>query len=145
MVLQIGSFLWTSLPTTLYFLRKCTSERPDIIIWSASLKKVFLVELTCPAEEGIEAAAVRKEARYKALCQHVNDSDWSCRLLTIEVGARGFVAYSFQRFLRSIGLAGRQVSAVCKTIALVAARCSFAIYLARASKHWDAKRALLIV
>ena len=29
-----------------------TNERPDIVIWSAKLKKVLLIELTCPAEEG---------------------------------------------------------------------------------------------
>ena len=30
-----------------------TSERPDIIIWSKALRKLILIELTCPAEEGI--------------------------------------------------------------------------------------------
>jgi hypothetical protein len=30
-----------------------TLQRPDIIIWSPSLRKVILIELTCPAEEGI--------------------------------------------------------------------------------------------
>ena len=31
----------------------CTNERPDIIIWSNCLRKVILVELTCPADENI--------------------------------------------------------------------------------------------
>ena len=44
-----------------------TSERPDIVIWSVTLKKVIMIELTCPAEEGIEAARERKHARYEQL------------------------------------------------------------------------------
>ena len=37
-----------------------TNQRPDIVIWSVALKKVVMVELTCLAEEGIEAAVERK-------------------------------------------------------------------------------------
>ena len=33
-----------------------TSQRPDIVIWSTALKKVIMIELTCPAEEGIVIA-----------------------------------------------------------------------------------------
>ena len=29
-----------------------TSQRPDIVIWSVSHKRVILIELTCPAEDG---------------------------------------------------------------------------------------------
>ena len=34
----------------------CTAERPDILIWSPRLKQLIMIELTCPAEEVIEAA-----------------------------------------------------------------------------------------
>ena len=37
-----------------------TPLRPDIVIWSAQRQHVLMVELTCPAEEGIEAAQVRR-------------------------------------------------------------------------------------
>ena len=40
-----------------------TSERPDIIIWSYASRKVLLIELTCPAEEGIDDAKIRKETK----------------------------------------------------------------------------------
>ena len=40
-----------------------TSERPDVIIWSPLSRTVILLELTCPAEEGIAAAQLRKECR----------------------------------------------------------------------------------
>ena len=41
-----------------------TPQRPDIVIWSVENKRVLNMELTCPAEEGIEAANTRKEYRY---------------------------------------------------------------------------------
>lgn len=45
----------------------CTPGRPDIIIWSVLAKRVLLIELTCPAEEGISGVASRKLQRYKDL------------------------------------------------------------------------------
>ena len=49
-----------------------TSERPDIVIWSPLCRTVILLELTCPAEEGIAAAQRRKEARYQELLEQIN-------------------------------------------------------------------------
>ena len=43
-----------------------TNLRPDIVIWSPSVKKVLLLELTCPAEEGFATASVHKLERYNA-------------------------------------------------------------------------------
>ena len=43
-----------------------TSQRPDIVIWSPSTKVVIVVELTCPAEENILSAQIRKLGRYRA-------------------------------------------------------------------------------
>ena len=40
-----------------------------------------MIELTCPAEEGIEAAALRKETRYQEL-----QVAWGeCKYFTVEV------------------------------------------------------------
>ena len=44
-----------------------TPQRPDIIIWSKKLHKVYLVEFTCPAEQGIEPPRSEKDARYNEL------------------------------------------------------------------------------
>ena len=44
-----------------------TAKGPDILIWSVQLHEVLLVELTCPAEEGIKTAQVRKEGRGRYL------------------------------------------------------------------------------
>ena len=69
-----------------------TPERPDLVLWSASRRRVILIELTCPAEEGIQDAASRKVARYAGLCGECERLGWSVSMATVEVGARGYAA-----------------------------------------------------
>jgi hypothetical protein len=62
---------------------------------------VLLVELTCPAEEGIESASIRKQSRYLQLASNINNDNtkpWQASVFTIEAGARGFVAHSMTVF-----------------------------------------------
>ena len=69
---------------------------------------MILLELTCPAEEGITAAQIRKESRYKELVTDINETKtWKAHLLTLEVGARGLVASSTYRAFRVLGLASQ--------------------------------------
>ena len=115
-----------------------TPLRPDIIIWSSITKQVFLIELTCPAEEGIEAAQIRKEARYADLRDQIRSANktWSVTVMTIEAGARGFVARTIPRCLNRLGLAPRHINRACKDISSIVSRCTYTIYLARESKGW---------
>ena len=39
-----------------------TSLRPDVVVWSNQLQRAIIIELTCAAEEGIEAAHIQKKA-----------------------------------------------------------------------------------
>ena len=98
---------------------------------------MILLELTCPAEEGIAAAQIRKEARYLELLKQINGTKtWKARLLTVEVGARGLVGSTTFRVFRVLGLSTAQAKAVVKTRSEVVVRCSYAIYLAHNSPVW---------
>ena len=120
-----------------------TSERPDIIIWSPSRKKVILIELTCPAEEGIANARSRKLLRYANLVEQIsNQTEWNCTLLTAEVGVRGFVASSTRRCMRSLGIKAAKLRRFLLETSEVVARCSFSIYLSRENKVWQQSRLL---
>ena len=122
-----------------------TDDRPDIVVWSISSRRVFLIELTCPAEEGIEAAQLRKEGRYAPLCAHITDNtSWTPTLFTIEVGARGFVAHTVRRWIRKFGSSNRSATKLCKTLSIIVARCTYGIYLARNSTSWHPNRALVV-
>jgi hypothetical protein len=121
-----------------------TAERPDILLWSSKLKKVIMIELTCPAEEGIEAAKIRKQARYSPLLENIGTmTSWKAMLLTIEVGARGFVATSTYQVFTQLGFTRQKISALCKRLSLTSAKCSYTIFLAANSKTWDSNRSLL--
>ena len=121
-----------------------TSERPDTIIWSIKLKKVILIELTCPAEEGIANAQARKKLKYFNLVTQIElGGIWSCTLFTVEVGARGFVAHSVRRCMTSIGLSSATLRRLFVEVSEVSARCSYSIYLSAKEKAWQRHRPLL--
>jgi hypothetical protein len=125
-----------------------TSQRPDIVFWSRSLHKVLLVELTCPAEEGIEAARLRKQARYYHLCRDINNntsSPWSAILLTIEASARGLFSKSVFAFLKKVGLSNTKARSACKVISTITAKCSLTIYLSHEAEFWNSRRDLLTI
>lgn len=122
-----------------------TPERPDIVIWSVAMRTVIMIELTCPSEEGFEAASVRKENRYKDLVQNIRSQQWNPVLVTVEVGVRGYVATSMLSCLHKLGFSNREVHQLRKAFSQVAARCSYGIYLSRKNQHWDRKRELLVV
>jgi hypothetical protein len=120
-----------------------TPLRPDIVLWSYGIRQVIMIELTCPAEEGIEPAQERKKARYFDLKCQCQDANWSPTLLTIEVGARGYVADTVPICLKRLGLSPRKTRQVCKTLADIVSRCTYTIFLARKSKTWAQQRPLL--
>ena len=63
-------------------------------------RTLILLELTCCAEEGIEGAQIRKEARYAELLKQIEEQKWTATLLTLEIGARGLVgSRTFRSFV----------------------------------------------
>jgi len=112
-----------------------TDKRPDIV-FSDSLQTVILIELTCPAEENIADAQLRKETKYTPLKDQIKDNEWKCHLMTIEVGARGFVSGSVRRCLRKLGFTNSNIRDLLHKVSLSAARCSFAIYRSYKASQW---------
>ena len=84
-----------------------TTKRPDIVMWSASRKKVVLLELTVPWEERMEDAFERKMAKYEELVAECQEKGWKCWCLPVEMGCRGFAAQSLWRALRILGITGK--------------------------------------
>ena len=71
----------------------CPSEdqRPDIVIWSDSCKKILLVELTVCFEHNYEKAANRKKDRYSDLASNINAAGYDCSIIPVQVGSRGYI------------------------------------------------------
>ena len=123
-----------------------TQQRPDILLYSSSTRVVIFGELTCPAEEGIAEAKIYKQARYSELADSIRglSHPWTVHVLTLEVGARGFVARSTYSFLRKIGFDSATARTTCREISEVSARCSYAIYLRHNGKKWNSSRVLVV-
>ncbi len=114
-----------------------TNLRPDIVIWSKLSRVVLLMELTVCAEEGIDAAQLRKESKYTHLLEEINEAKcWRAQLFTLEIGARGLVSSRAYGTFTKLGLTGRSAKKLCKGLSTVAARCSYAIYLAHNNRVW---------
>ena len=85
-----------------------------------------MIELTCPAEEGIEAAALRKETRYEEL-QAAIKAWGECKYFTIEVGARGLVKLRVHNVLIRIRLSPTAAKALCRRLSEVVAGCGLVL------------------
>ena len=66
-----------------------TPRRPDVVVYSNTLKVVYLIELTCGDESNFESQRARKEARYQQLLADICATGWKAQLFTVEVGCRG--------------------------------------------------------
>ncbi|KAK2864561.1 hypothetical protein Q7C36_003715 [Tachysurus vachellii] len=84
-----------------------TNLRPDLLLWSASLKLVYIIELTVPWEGAVEEAYERKRLRYAELATDVQQQGWNVKVPPVEVGYRGFIATSTSRLLREMGMRGK--------------------------------------
>ena len=69
-----------------------TDSRPDIVVWSNTIKEVWVIELTVCYETGVDEAHNRKMARYSDLMERISASSWDGCLVTLEVGSRGFLS-----------------------------------------------------
>ena len=114
-----------------------SSLRPDIVIFSNSLKRVVLVELTCPCEENMERWHSTKLAKYSCLVNTITSNGWGADLFAIEVGARGYCSRSVTLCLRRLGFSNKLAFSTTKKVGLTCMKSSFCIWLARNSKAWS--------
>ena len=84
-----------------------TNLRPDQVLWSASLKLVYIIELTVPWESAVEEANEWKKLRYAELAADAQQLGWKAKVRPVEVGCRGFIATSTSRLLREMGVRGK--------------------------------------
>jgi hypothetical protein len=121
-----------------------TTMRPDIIIYSKSMKIIIWGELTVPLEENINAAAIRKRIRYSvstkekvSLADQCRRNDWTVYDFTFEVGSMGFVGYSTRRFLSKLGFKSSHLKWLLTRISRIAMRSSYLIWCCRKERTWE--------
>ena len=65
--------------------------KPDIILWNNDTKVIKIIELTVPFEACMNEARRRKQGKYYDLVDECRSVGWRTELITLEVGARGFI------------------------------------------------------
>ena len=80
-----------------------TQLRPDITIFSNNLRKVILIELTCPCEENMESWHSTKINMYLALKTIIESNGWCVELFAVEFGARGYCSKSVLCCFKKLG------------------------------------------
>ena len=114
-----------------------TSLRPDIVVFSNSLKRVILIELTCPCEENMESWHSIKLTKYSALVESILLNGWCVDLFAIEVGTRGYCSRSATTCLKRLGFGNKLAFSTAKTLGHKSMESSFYIWLARNSRSWS--------
>ncbi len=114
-----------------------TNLRPDIVIYSETLKIIIWGELTVPMERRIFESAIIKKRRYTNLKVSLSGRGWTVFDFTFEVGAIGYLGCTVNSFLWSLGFEKAQLGWILKRISKAARRSSFYIWNARHSSDWN--------
>ena len=116
-----------------------TTQRPDIAIYSKSKKIVVLIELTCPLEDRISTAHELKKDRYLELLSNCRCNGWTAFHFPVEVGSRGFVAYSLTSCLQKLGFSSYLAKKARNKCSKIALRASYSIYLQQNIREWSGR------
>ncbi|KAK0156143.1 hypothetical protein N1851_000566 [Merluccius polli] len=109
-----------------------TNLRPDLVMWSASIKLVYIIELTVPWESSVEEAYERKRLRYAELAADVQQRGWRAKVRPVE----GFVATSTSRLLREMGVRGKAHRQAVKDLSRAAEKGSQCLWMKRKDSPW---------
>ena len=80
-----------------------TQLRPDITVFSNSLRKVIPIELTWPCEENMEPWHGAKINKYLPLKTVIKSNGWYVELFAVELGARGYCSTSVLCYFKKLG------------------------------------------
>lgn len=62
-----------------------TNLRPNLMLWSSSLRRVYIIELTVPWEDAVEEVYERKSLKYAELAADAEQHGWEARVCPVEV------------------------------------------------------------
>ena len=110
-----------------------TSLRPDLIVFSNSMKRIIIIELTCPCEENMESWHSIKLSKYLPLVDVTRRSGWPVDLFAVEVGARGYCSRSVPLCLKKLGFTNKEAFLVSCQLGDTSMKASFCIWLSRDS------------
>ena len=118
-----------------------TRKTIDVFFYSRQAKVVVLgPEITCPMEENVLTWRAKKYEKYnRDMLRHI-PAEWKGKLITIEVGCRGYIiSHHFRTTLRSIGFSPKEVKHLFDKCSYVARLSSLVIWRNRFNRSFDAQ------
>lgn len=116
-----------------------TNLRPDLVLWSASLQFIYIIEVTVPWEDGVKEAFNKKKLRYAELAADAQDRGWTAKVRLMKVGCRGFVASSTAKLLQEMGVQGMAHRQAVQGLSRAAEKGSQCLCMQRKNVTWDLK------
>ncbi|XP_077060725.1 cadherin-like protein 26 [Siphateles boraxobius] len=113
-----------------------TTLRPDMVLWSSLLKKVFIIELTVPWEDSVGEAYEPRHLRYGDLATEARHLGWNTEVRPVEVGCRSFVATSTTRLLKDLGIKGQSQRSAIRAVSEAAEGSSQWLWMKRINPSW---------
>ena len=106
-----------------------TGERPDLVLWSETLKLVVLIRsATLPMPISARARSMARRP-----CDEIRNRGWKVELVPVEVGVLGYIAVTTQKALKRVGIWTKGLETTLSEIAL---RCSYVIFVSHKTLAW---------
>ena len=120
-----------------------TKLRPDIVIYSRSLRTIIILELTVPHEDNIGKAHERKLNRYASLLAKCEQNGYKTMYFPVEVGSRGFVSLKTNKCLEILGMSTAEAKRTRLELSRTAQRASYIIFRRKDIEAWPKQMGLL--
>ena len=120
-----------------------TALRPDILIYSPSIRHVTIIELTCQCEENMERWYSVKFNIYEPVMHTIKKTCWTVDLFVVEVVARGYLSRSVLSCLRKLGFLNKLSRSTLKILGHTSMTCSFYIWLSQNTRSWEVEHTSL--
>ena len=115
-----------------------TLQRPDMILTSDAVKRLIIIELTVPTEDRVEVSTELKRVKYEdGVATAAGKKGWKTTIMTVEMGCRGFPAYSMVRLLKELGYQGKQKKEILMKLRTITEEASLYIWKTSQCKTWS--------
>ena len=115
-----------------------TLQRPDIILTSNALKRLIIIELTVPSEHRVEVSSELKRVKYEdGVASAAENKGRKTTIYAVEMGCRGFPAYSMVRLLKELGYQGKKKKEILRKLRSITEEASLYIWKTSQYKTWS--------
>ena len=114
-----------------------TPLKPDATLINRNTNIINLIELTICWDTNHNNARIRKTNRYQELISELSERNWNVRLVTVEIGSRGFTSNETVSQLKTLFPTKNTRKTLIQELNQKALTASYCIFLHRKDSHWS--------